>query len=123
AEGPGRASHYVSFPRMTAEGAINGVSVSGAAWMDHEWFSNQLEPSQQGWDWFSVQLEDQTELMLFQLRHTDGGIDSYSSGTYVGRDGRATHLRRSDFELQPLDYWKSPKTGGRYPIRWRVTVP
>ena len=58
--------------------------------MDHEWFTNQLDPDQRGWDWFSVQLENGTELMLFQLRRTDGTIDPFSSGTYIAPDGRAS---------------------------------
>lgn len=122
-EAPGQASHYVSFPRLDVAGTLNGVAVSGSAWMDHEWFTNQLAPSQRGWDWFSVQLDDQTELMLFQLRLMDGTIDPYSSGTHIARDGRVVHLKRSDFELRPLEWWTSPKTGARYPLRWRVAVP
>jgi len=122
-EGPGNASYYVSFPRLAVEGTLNGAPVSGAAWMDHEWFSNQLESSQQGWDWFSIQLENDTELMLFQLRRTDGSIDPHSAGTYIGRDGRATHLERADFALEPAAYWTSPKTGARYPTQWRIRVP
>jgi predicted secreted hydrolase len=123
AAGAGKASYYVSFPRLAVEGRLNGVDVTGAAWMDHEWFSQQLDASQQGWDWFSVQLENGADLMLFDLRHADGAIDPYSSGTFIARDGRATHLKRADFELQPLEYWTSPKTGAKYPVKWRISVP
>ncbi|MDQ2898916.1 MAG: carotenoid 1,2-hydratase [Acidobacteriota bacterium] len=131
AEGLGRASHYVSIPRLGADGriALLGANheVSGAAWMDHEWFTQQLDASQAGWDWFSVQLEDHTELMLFELRRKDGGIagnnDPYSSGTWIDRDGRARHLRRDDFTLQPMEFWVSPKSQARYPIKWRIQVP
>jgi predicted secreted hydrolase len=123
ASGAGRASYYVSFPLLEVNGQLNGAEVTGAAWMDHEWFTNQLAPDQRGWDWFSVQLENHTELMLFELRRDDGSIDPFSSGTYIGPDGRAAHLSRSDFELRPVDYWKSPKTGARYPIAWHISVP
>ena len=123
AEGAGKASYYVSFPRLAVDGVLNGVTVTGTAWMDHEWFTHQLESFQAGWDWFSVQLEDHTEFMLFQLRHLDGSIDPYSSGTYIDRDGRATHLKHSDFQLQPLEFWISPTTHTRYPIRWRISIP
>ncbi len=123
AAGPGKASYYVSFSRLAVEGMVNGAAVSGAAWMDHEWFTHQLEPDQVGWDWFSAQLENNTELMLFQLRHRDGSADPYSAGTYVAADGRTTHLKRGDFQLQPLSFWKSPATGARSPIRWRITIP
>jgi predicted secreted hydrolase len=121
--GPGQASHYVSFPRLAVEGVLNGASVTGSAWMDHEWFSNQLAEGLRGWDWFSIQLDDGTELMLFQLRRLDGTIDPYSSGTYIARDGRSTHLGHAAFELHPSEWWTSPKTGAKYPIRWRIAVP
>lgn len=121
--GPGEASHYVSFPRLAVEGDLNGSAVTGTAWMDHEWFSNQLAPGQRGWDWFSVQLDDGAELMLFELRRSDGSIDPHSSGAYIDRGGRARHLKRAEFDLQPAAWWTSPKTGARYPVRWRVTVP
>jgi predicted secreted hydrolase len=91
--------------------------------MDHEWFTQQLDATQQGWDWFSVQLENGADLMLFDLRRTDGSIDPYSSGTFIAKDGRATHLKRTDFDLQPLEYWTSPKTGAKYPVTWRISVP
>jgi predicted secreted hydrolase len=123
AAGAGKASHYVSFPRLDAAGTLNKAEVAGVAWMDHEWFTHQLEPNQQGWDWFSAQLESGAELMLFQLRHADGTADAYSSGTYIAPDGRATHLKQADFRLQPLASWTSPQTRGRYPIRWRIAVP
>ena len=60
ADAPGQAAYYVSFPLLAVEGSLNGVEVSGTAWMDHEWFSHLLEPGQTGWDWFSVQLENNT---------------------------------------------------------------
>ena len=121
--GEGQASQYVSFTRLAVAGTLNGVAVTGTAWMDHEWFTNQLDPSQRGWDWFSIQLNDGSELMLFELRRLDGSIDPFSSGTRIGADGRATHLRRSDFELRPEDWWTSPHTGARYPVRWRIAIP
>jgi predicted secreted hydrolase len=123
AAGAGKASYYVSFPRLAVAGRLNGVEVSGSAWMDHEWFTQQLDASEQGWDWFSVQLENGDDLMLFDLRRADGSIDPYSSGTFIPKDGRATHLKRGDFELQPLEHWTSPKTGAKYPVKWRISIP
>ena len=123
AAGAGKASYYVSFPRLGVSGEINGREVSGEAWMDHEWFTHQLEENQRGWDWFSVQLDDGRELMLFQLRDKEGAIDPFSAGTYIARDGRPMHLTREEFQLEPLEYWKSPQTGASYPVRWRVAVP
>src|SRR5262249_15183821 len=116
AEGPGKASHYISLPRLSVQGTINGKTVEGKAWMDHEWFTHQLDAAQAGWDCFTVQLDDGADLMLFQLRRRDGTIDPYSSGTYIDRQGRARHLERAGFSLQPTEHWTSPKTKTRYPI-------
>ena len=123
AEGPGRASYYVSFPLLDAAGDVNGAAVTGTAWMDHEWFTHQLEANQRGWDWFSIQLDNRSEWMLFQIRRSDGSLDPYSSGTYIAPDGRATHLTRAQFRLQPLETWTSPHTGAHYPIAWRIEIP
>ena len=127
AEGQGRASHYVSFSRLAVAGEIRArdvkYTVTGTAWMDHEWFTHQLEDTQVGWDWFSVQLADNRELMLFQLRRKDGAIDPYSAGTYVDAQGRARHLSQKDFSLTPLERWTSPQTKGSYPVRWQIRIP
>jgi predicted secreted hydrolase len=85
--------------------------------MDHEWFTEQLDPAQAGWDWFSVQLDNRTELMLFELRRKDGSIDPYSSGTFIDAEGKAHHLRRADFTLTPVAKW------GKYPIEWQIEIP
>jgi predicted secreted hydrolase len=127
AAGVGKASHYVSYSRLKVAGELelDGArhAVSGTAWMDHEWFTHQLEPSQVGWDWFSIQLDDGRDLMLFQLRNPSGGIDPYSSGTYIDARGGARHLSPGNFSLEPARYWTSPKTKARYPVSWRIRVP
>jgi predicted secreted hydrolase len=125
--GLGRASHYYSLTRLLGSGTLatpqGRFSVEAVAWMDHEFGSNQLGADQVGWDWFSLQLEDGRELMLYQLRLRDGRVEPFSSGTMVERDGSTRHLRRIDFDVTVLARWRSPKTGGIYPSRWRVRVP
>ena len=127
AGGPGKASHYVSLTRLAVSGSlhIDGRErrLTGSAWMDHEWFTHQLEAGQVGWDWFSVQLDGGVELMLFQLRRKDGTIEPHSAGTYVDAEGQPRHLPLQAFSLQPLEHWTSAKTGARYPLRWRLRVP
>jgi len=127
-EGAGHASYYFSLTRLTANGTLdlNGekFQVSGLAWMDHEFFTHQLEQGQIGWDWLSMQLEDKTELMLFRIRRKDGSVDPFSAGTYVDAQGKSTHLRAADFALQPLDqHWTSPATHATYPIAWIISIP
>jgi predicted secreted hydrolase len=128
AEGPGRASHYISLTRLNTSGEIQLGSrkfqVTGTAWMDHEFFTHQLNPDQIGWDWMSIQLEDNTELMLFHIRRRDGSIDGYSAGTFVDARGNTTHLRKDEFTLEPMaSTWTSPNTHAVYPLRWKVSIP
>lgn len=122
AEGEGRASHYYSLTRLEASGVVatteGDFEVQGLAWFDHEWFTNQLAAGQEGWDWFSLQLSDGSDLMLFQIRTAGGGRDPHSSGTWVDAEGRGTKIR--EFSLEPTRHWRSPITGGRYPVAWRI---
>jgi predicted secreted hydrolase len=126
-EGEGRASYYYSLTRMQTAGelTIGGKEekVSGQSWMDHEFGSNQLTPEQVGWDWFSIQLDNQTELMLYLMRRKDGSVDPYSSGTIVSGDATTKPLKLSDYRVEVLDRWKSPKSGASYPMKWKVTIP
>ena len=127
-QGAGHASYYISLTHLTANGQLqlNGESseLSGLAWMDHEFFTHQLESGQIGWDWLSLQLEDNTELMLFRIRRDDGSLDPFSSGTYVDAQGKSTHLRAGNFTLQPLaQNWTSPVTHATYPIAWKIVIP
>ncbi len=127
AAGHGRASHYYSFCRLQTHGTLRlgdeRFKVTGQSWFDHEFGSNQLAPGQVGWDWFSLQLSDGRELMLYRMRLKDGGTDPFSSGTIVERDGRTRHLKRDEFHIESRATWRSPQSGALYPSRWRVTLP
>jgi predicted secreted hydrolase len=123
----GNATEYYSLTRMPTEGAIfvNGerFAVRGNSWMDHEFGTTFLERTQQGWDWFSLQLDDGTDLMAFRLRSLDGTADPRSSGTVVPKGGPPRRLLAGDFTLIPGRRWTSPASGGAYPVEWEVSVP
>jgi predicted secreted hydrolase len=125
---PGNASHYYSLTRMPTRGRImldgQPIDVSGSSWMDHEFGTSFLEPGQQGWDWFSLQLDDGTDVMVYVLRHRDGSVDARSAGTIVGGDGSGTiALTADDYRLVPGRIWVSPSSGARYPVEWQIDVP
>ena len=123
----GNASHYYSLTRLRTAGQIlvdgETLEVEGTSWMDHEFGTSFLEPSQQGWDWFSVQLDDGTDLMVYVLRQQDGGRDPRSSGTLIDPSDVVTPLRVGDYRLVPGRVWTSPTSGARYPVQWRIEVP
>ena len=125
--GEGRASHYYSFSRLETAGRLmidgRSVAVNGWSWFDQEWATNQLTEDQTGWDWLSLQFEDGTELMLFQIRLKDGGRDPFSHGTWIDAKGASTAVKHEDFELLPGRTWRSEVTGGDYPVEWTVRIP
>jgi predicted secreted hydrolase len=127
---PGNASYYYSLTRMPAAGTVRLKNelfhVTGLAWMDREWSTSALGKNQVGWDWFALHLSDGRDLMLYQLRRKDGSddrVDPSSSGTVIGPRGETRHLNRSDFQLQVLDRWQSPRSGASYPAGWRLRIP
>lgn len=123
AAGAGYASHYYSMTRLEAAGTIDGRRCQGVAWMDHEFGSSRLRENQSGWDWFSVQLENETELMIYIIRKSDGTPDVTSSGSIVTGDGTVIHLRHDQFRVTSGRKWKSPRSGATYPMGWRITAP
>jgi predicted secreted hydrolase len=127
AEGEGYASHYYSIPRLKTEGKVflknRELPVHGISWMDHEFGSDQLQEYQVGWDWFSIQLDNGIDLMFYQIRHKEGKLDPFSSGTIIFQKGDSQHLLLKEFQIESLDQWKSQKSGAIYPSEWRIVVP
>ncbi len=124
---PEQASHYYSLTHLETGGQIRvgteSFTVTGLSWMDHEFGSADLGQDIVGWDWFSLQLSDSTELMWYSLRRTDGSPDPASSGTLVLADGRTRHLHADDLTVVPLSQWTSPRSRARYPQRWHLSSP
>ena len=123
----GNASHYYSQTRLESAGIVRtpkgSFGVSGLSWKDHEFSTSALSAGQVGWDWFSIQLDDGSELMVFQIRRSDGTIDPFSSGTWLSSNGEVTPLERKDFEIQVEDTWASPNTSAEYPSKWIIRIP
>ena len=94
--------------------------VSGEAWMDHQWgdFATYQEG---GWDWFSVQLKDGTDVMLYLIRDADGKTLRVD-GSIVGPGGELSVLSEGDFVISVDSEWRSPGTGTTYPSGWTITA-
>jgi predicted secreted hydrolase len=91
--------------------------------LDHEFSTSALSSGQIGWDWFSIQLQDGTDLMVFQIRRDDGSIDPFSSGTLVAPGRETLTLPVDAFDIRVEDTWRSPRSSAEYPARWRLRVP
>lgn len=124
---PGNASYYYSLTRLKSSGLVqlNGESfpVTGESWMDHEYSTSALSEGQIGWDWFSIQLEDGSELMVYHIRRDDGVVDDFSGGSWITAEGTVTQLKKEDFRIEVLGTWTSPHSEATYPSRWNINVP
>jgi len=121
----GNASIYYSMTRLPIGGVVvlDGVrhEVEGLGWIDREWSTSALGPDQVGWDWFSLQLEDQTEVMWYRLRLRDGGSDPWSRGCFVAADGAVTRLVPANVTASPIGEWVAADGRAIYPERWRLS--
>ena len=124
---PGNASYYYSQTKLLTKGKLQIdeeiFAVNGFSWKDHEYSTSALSTDQVGWDWFSIQLADGYELMLYQIRRTDGSIDPFSSGTLIAPDGSTQTLGATDFVIVSKDTWRSPHSGALYPMSWVLQIP
>jgi predicted secreted hydrolase len=121
-----QASYYYSFTRLRADGALTfkgrNHAVSGLAWMDHEFSSSMVLPDQSGWDWFCVQLDDGSELMISRMRKKTGAFER-PFGTLVERDGTAVDLESQEVDIAVARTWTSPHSKAIYPSGWTLSIP
>ena len=126
-ESPLIASLYFSYTDLDTHGTLSiggrTFRVKGKSWFDREISSRGLDASERGWDWFSIQLKDEREVLLYLIRKKDGSVDGYSSGTFVYKDGSSRHLSLLDFKVTVLSYYRSAKTGAKYPSGWQIAIP
>ena len=116
----GQASHYYSQPFYEVTGTLvlptGAVEVTGQGWLDREWSSQPLEGDQEGWDWFSLHLEDGHRLMAFVLR----GGSPFDYASWIAPDGEVTAYY-GGLTAEPLT---TARVAGRdVPVRWRLALP
>jgi len=122
----GNASYYYSMTRMATKGKVTTpqgtFDVTGESWLDREWSTSALDDNTAGWDWFSLQLSDNVEIMFYQLRQKDGTSAIVSQGTYVDAQGKTQVIAKDDVKIDVLDRWVSD-AGVNYPMKWHMTIP
>lgn len=124
---PGNASYYYSLVQQPTNGTLTidgkAYKVSGVTWKDHEYSTSALTPGTVGWDWFAMQFENGTALMLYVLRREDGTLEATSAGTFIAADGSTEPLSLQDYQVNVLETWKSPKSRATYPSKWQIEIP
>ena len=116
---PAQASYYYSQPQLKVSGDLtvagNASSVTGNAWLDHEWSSEVLAADAIGWDWVGINLNDGGALMVFRIRDRDGHA-LWAGGTLRVADGSTRLFAPRDIRFTPQRRWRSPRTQVEYPV-------
>ncbi len=123
----GQASYYYSQPHIRVRGFVSEgrkkAYLKGQGWLDREWSSQALAPNQQGWDWFSLHLDDGHKLMVYQLRHDDG--EHWLSGSWISPRGDSRSLGRDAIRLNSKRIGKITTAGNRtreLPLEWQLAL-
>lgn len=116
---PAAASYYYSLPQLQVRGRIRvdgeERAVRGIAWLDHEWFTDILDRSTQGWDWTGLNLEDGSALMALRMR-TEQGETYWAAATWCDAKGATRAFEPGDVRWEVRRRWRSPRTGIEYPV-------
>ena len=120
------ASYYYSEPHLQVSGEITvrgrRESVTGTAWLDHEWSSALMPPGAAGWDWLGLNLDDGGAVMAFQLRAAESSAAPvWAAAQWRAADGAVLQPPREHIRFTPTRHWQSPRNG-RYPVETRITI-
>ena len=117
---PAQASYYYSEPQLRVSGTVKRAgreqSVTGTAWLDHEWSTNVLATDASGWDWLGANLDDGGALMGFQIRSRDGA-KVWAHAVLRDADGKVTQFNQDQVSFSPQRFWRSPRTDASYPVQ------
>jgi predicted secreted hydrolase len=126
-----QASHYYSQPQLqvqawlgeaAARADTTAAPLQGRAWLDHEWSNGLMPPDSVGWDWAGLNLQDGAALTLFRLRRADGSA-VWAGGSFRPAGGALRAFGPQDLRWQAGRRWRSPHTGGDYPVEWHIDTP
>ncbi|MGH8230957.1 MAG: lipocalin family protein, partial [Steroidobacteraceae bacterium] len=119
------ASYYYSEPHVRVSGSITRQarrdSVSGEAWLDHEWSSQYLDPRAVGWDWVGLNLQDGGALMAFRIRDAAGAA-YWAGATLRDAAGQTRSFQPQQVQFRPVRRWRSARSNVVYPVSWQLRV-
>lgn len=121
----GGFTYYYSRVNMTTSGTLTldgkTYKVTGSSWFDRQ-YGDLMQAITQGWQWFAIELDDDRQIMLYDLLGKGQGIQAERAGCITDAQGLTHDLIAEDFSVEVLGRWKSPESGIKYPMGWRVQV-
>jgi predicted secreted hydrolase len=132
----GEDMFYYFIPRCEVAGHLclegSRLPLSGSGWYDHEFGrpppGREVHGARSGndfdtvaWNWLSVQLDNGTDVSLYELIRTDTKMTIGRCAVLVDAKGKRSAF--SDFTLVPSREWTSMRTFERYPTRLALSIP
>lgn len=116
---------YHCYPRLELSGFLeSGEPIQGTAWHDHQWGGTGWVGDVDGvlgWDWFGINLDDGTDVLV--MLHRDAKTGHVLAQHATLRNSVGVLLSTDDFLLHPLRFWESPATRIQHPIEWEIRIP
>ena len=118
---------YDCCPRLQLSGTVDGESVSGQAWLDHQWGGYYWmraageSTSVFGWDWLGINLNDGRDLIVMVHRNmrTHEAVSRFA----ILFDGDLPPEKIDDVTITGLANWRSLETMIDYPTHCRIEIP
>lgn len=115
------SSYVCSYSRLNASGRMilkeKLTTLKGNAWLEHEKMSGEsfvqklLNPENR--NQLALQFDSGEEFYLEEGRYS----------TFIDGTGNSHHLVSDEVKSQVIEYWTSPQTGIRYPLKKRYSIP
>ena len=116
-------SYYYTRARMAISGTIiigeTIEKVTGVSWFDHQWGDFSVGVLSKVW--FGLQLNDGSDLMIYQLRDKYNKSIRYAGS--ISQNGITETLLETDFTFVPGEKWTSSESNIAYPISWTIEIP
>ncbi|MBP3141437.1 lipocalin-like domain-containing protein [Aliivibrio fischeri] len=118
------ASYEYIEPFIAVRGSVTfdnqTYTITGQGLLEHEWASGFFDENQYGRDWFAINLDNQTKLIVTQYRYQDH--PPYQFGALLRKNGSYTLLSEEDLTLQTLPA-RQLKNGRKVPLQWIINIP
>jgi predicted secreted hydrolase len=114
-------------PRLKVTGTYSfddrGSTLSGTGTLEHAWGELPLPGGAVARDRFTVHFDDSRELFCVRLRRVDEQDAASSNCVLFAPEVPPRTVSSRDISLQPDAYWRSERTGKRYPTHWTLEIP
>jgi len=118
------SSRYYALTNLKVSGTLkindNRFDVTGIGWMDRQW-GNWDYNGIGGWNWFSIQLSNNVEILAAQIFHPLTGCPIMRLFNMIDNEGRTKVYNK--FRIECLKTWRSPRTNYVFGAGWKLSLP